>query len=187
MIAEILSFISRYLPYIVLFLGVFGVPSLIVFGWMKFYRNKTVVELCRNIDGRFHIVKTAKINNTLELYTFKDKDYKLDYKYAVMKNNILNGHYASFRFDIEDAKPLLTDTCESPNFKTFSPTLLHKVMKTNIYAQILTGVADSQFIIIIVILSALSLALSGYGVYVSIQSQAQTKTLIELLTKGLSK
>lgn len=187
MIEETISFIIRYLPYLALFLGMFGLPCLLVFGWMKFFRNKTVVELCRNIDGRFHIVKTVKIDNKKELYTFKELDFVLDYKYSVMKNNLLNGHFATFRFDIEDAKPLSTDTIEGEDIKKYSPSLLHRIMKTNIYAQILSGVADSQFIMIIMIVSFLSVALSGYSIYLSMQTQEQTKILIGILTQGVIK
>jgi len=185
MFEEQLIFLNRYLVYIILLLGFFVIPLLIIIGWMKFYRNKTVVELCRNIDGRFHIIKTIKIDNKKDMLTFKEKDYLLEYKFAVMKNNILNGHYATFRFDIEDCKPLKTDTNVAINFIKYSPTLLHRIIRTKIYSQILTGAVDSQFILIILIITIISALISVYSVYTTIQTQENIKMLISLLTKGV--
>ena len=166
-------------------LGLIVIPVLLIIGYMKFFRNKTVVELCRNIDGRYHVIKSMKIDKTLELFTYKKRDYVVDYKYSVMKNSIINGHYAHFRYDVDDTKPLKTDVNEASKFKMYSPTLLHKIMRTKIFSEILSGATDSQFIFIIMLVTCLSFAVSVYSVYSLMQTQEQVKILISILTKGV--
>jgi len=149
----------------------------------KHFRGMTVVEMYRNLDGRYYKVAGARVSNQEDTVKVGDRLYHLDYHYAVMKESLIAGTYAVLQFDIEDAKPMTLKPNTAGEIETYNPKLFHKVMSTKIYSNILSGVTESPVFIILIVLVAVSVLLGGYGAYTGMNTQRQLEAMMLLLNK----
>jgi len=149
--------------------------------WTRFYRGKTQVEFFRDMDGRYYKVGSKRIDQKLDRVALKDKEFHLDYGYAVMAQSLLRGHYAILRFDIEDAKPLGLGIAGAPVM--FNPRLFHKVLTTQIYSNILSGITENAMFMLLIVMIAFSLLAGIGGVVLSYQNQQQIQQIAMTLQK----
>ena len=147
--------------------------------WTRFYRGKTTVEFFRDMDGRYYKVGSKRVDQKVDRVSLKDKEFHLDYGYAVMAQSLLRGHYAILRFDIEDAKPLGLGIAGAPVM--FNPRLFHKVLTTQIYSNILSGITENAMFILLLVMVGASILVGGIGGYMSYQNQQQLQTMAQQL------
>jgi hypothetical protein len=172
--------ITMLLP-IALIGGTFALILGTLWFWTKVYRGKTQVEFFRDMDGRYYKVGSKRIDQKLDRVSLKDKEFHLDYGYAVMAQSLLRGNYAILRFDIEDAKPLGLGIAGAP--VKFNPRLFHKVLTTQIYSNILSGITENAMFMLLIVMIAFSLLAGIGGAVLSYQNQQQIQQIATTLQK----